>query len=286
MKILVFGKTGQVACALQEQCPKGFDLISLDRMQADFMQPETCAAIIMETDADVVINAVAYTAVDKAESEQAIATVVNTDTPGVLARACAVRDLPFLHVSTDYVFNGSGENPWHPGDKPAPINSYGRSKNAGEQEIVAANGQHVILRTSWVFSAHGQNFVKSMLRLGETNNSLSIVADQIGGPTPALAIADALFIIADKVVNDKTIKGIFHFSGTPNVSWAEFAQEIFILAKKKIDIVNIDTKAYPTPAKRPLNSQLDCSSLRQQFGIRRPDWREGIKTVLEEWKRL
>ena len=188
MRLLVFGHTGQVASELRRLAP---DATFLGRSEADLTDPAACAARIADGAWDAVINAAAYTAVDKAEEDEATATRVNADAPAAMAQACAKVDIPFVHISTDYVFDGSGTAPWSPDDTPAPLGAYGRTKLAGERGITDAAGRHAILRTSWVFSAHGGNFVKTMLRLGTDRDALSIVADQVGGPTPADAIADA-----------------------------------------------------------------------------------------------
>lgn len=281
MKALVFGRTGQVATELQIQAPgRGIALVVLGRDEADLSQPAACAAAIAATDADVVINAAAHTAVDRAESEEDLALAINGSAPTAMAAAAAARGLPFLHVSTDYVFAGTGTTPWKPTDPTGPLGAYGRTKLAGEQGVAAAGGPFAILRTSWVFSAHGANFVKTMLRLAETRTELNVVADQIGGPTPAAAIADALLTMAGQMVTDGSKGGIHHFSGAPDTSWAGFAREIFAQAGKAVTVHDIPTEAYPTPAARPLNSRMDCSALESAFGIARPDWRRGLSDVL------
>jgi len=279
MRILVFGKTGQVAAELKRQA----NVIALGRDEADLSDPVACAAAIIKSDADVVINAAAYTAVDKAEDEEAIATVINGETPTAMAKACAAKGIPFVHISTDYVFDGSGDAAWSPDDKIGPLGAYGRSKLAGEDGIRAVGGSNVILRTSWVFSAHGNNFVKTMLRLGETRDSLTVVADQIGGPTSAADIAAACLSIAKQLVDGKP-GGTYHFSGAPNVSWAEFAREIFGLSDFNPQVTDIPSSAYPTPAKRPSNSRLNCTLLEEDFGISRPDWRISLTDVLADLK--
>ena len=218
---------------------------------------------------------------DKAETEEAAATVINADAPAAMARACAKRRVPFLHLSTDYVFDGMGETPFQPDDPTAPLGAYGRSKLKGEQGITAAGGRHLILRTSWVVSAHGTNFVKTMLRLGSDRPSLNVVADQIGGPTPAAAIADALFTCARAMVS-RAQGGIHHFAGSPDTTWAAFARAIMAGANLPCQITDIPASAYPTPAKRPLNSRLDCTSLHAAFGIPRPDWRAALPEILRE----
>ena len=279
MKLMVFGRTGQVATELARRLPDGVRARFLGRDQADLMDPAACAAQV--GDCDAVINAAAWTAVDKAESDEAAATVVNGDAPTAMARACVAQGLPFLHLSTDYVFDGAGDRPFRPDHPTAPLGAYGRSKLAGEQGIRAAGGTHLILRTSWVVSAHGANFVKTMLRLGRERESLTVVADQIGGPTPAAAIADAVYTAARALIAGAP-GGTHHFAGTPDTSWAEFARTIMAGAGLPCQITDIPTSAYPTPAKRPPNSRLDCSALEQAYGIRRPDWRAGLDDILRE----
>lgn len=278
MRALVFGKTGQVATELQRLLPEA---CFLGREAADLADPAACAAAIRASDAAVVINAAAWTAVDKAEAEEAAATVVNGAAPAAMARAAADRGLPFLHISTDYVFSGGGSAPWIETDPVAPQNAYGRSKLAGEQGVQAAGGNSAILRTSWVFSAHGANFVKTMLRLSESRDALSVVEDQIGGPTPAADIAAALVTMARQMIAGQP-GGIYHFGGSPWVSWADFAREIFALSGRKVTVTGIPTAAYPTPALRPLNSRMDCAALAHDFGIAPPDWKVGLSRVLKE----
>ncbi len=278
MKVLVFGRTGQVATELQRQLPQA---VFLGREQADLADPAACAAAICDSDAAAVINAAAWTAVDKAEAEEAAATVVNGEAPAAMARAAAQKGIPFLHVSTDYVFSGAGSAPWVETDPVAPQNAYGRSKLAGEQGVRAAGGAAAILRTSWVFSAHGANFVKTMLRLSESRDALNVVEDQIGGPTPAADIAAALVVMARKMVAGQP-GGTYHFGGSPWVSWADFAREIFALSGRKVVVTGIPTAAYPTPALRPLNSRMDCAALERDFGITAPDWQAGLSKVLKE----
>lgn len=278
MKLLVFGKTGQVARELQRLAP---DATYLGREDADLLNPAACAAAIAATDADAVINAAAWTAVDKAEAEEAAATTVNGDAPTAMARAAAAKGIPFLHISTDYVFDGTGDQPFTPDHSTAPQNAYGRSKLAGEHGVRAAGGNHLILRTSWVVSAHGANFVKTMLRLGRERENLNVVADQIGGPTPAAAIADAL-LTAAKAMTQGAQGGTHHFAGSPDASWADFARAIMTQANLPCQIRDIPSADYPTPAKRPLNSRLDCSALTKAFGIPRPDWHAGLAAIVKE----
>lgn len=270
MRILVIGQTGQVARELQRLSG---DVIALGRDQADLSRPSTCAAAI--AGADVVINAAAYTAVDRAESEPELAHLINATAPGVMAQVSAEKGVPFIHLSTDYVFDGSGETPWTPEDQPAPLSAYGRSKCAGEQAVLEQGG--IVVRTSWVFSAHGTNFVKTMLRLGAERESLNVVADQWGGPTPARDFAAALLVVAQSPT-----KGLYHFAGTPNTNWANLARAIMAKAGLACQIQDIPSSDYPTPAQRPLNSRLDCTRFSAQFGVQRPDWDAGLDRVIKE----
>ena len=278
MSLLVFGSTGQLAVALRKRSD---DARFLDRAAADLADPEACAAVIRATGPSAVINAAAYTAVDRAEEEEVLATRINAEAPGAMARACADLEIPFLHVSTDYVFDGSGQSPWRPDDPIAPINAYGRSKAAGEAAVRAAGGSYAILRTSWVFSATGKNFVTTMLQLSEHRDALKVVDDQIGGPTPALSIAETLLQMAGAMKAGQA-GGTYHYAGAPATSWTCFARETFTTADRTVDVAGIATSSYPTPAKRPLNSRLDCSTLQKDFGIRPPDWRLALKDIVKE----
>jgi dTDP-4-dehydrorhamnose reductase len=276
--ILVFGKTGQVARALQQRGT----VMALGREEATLSDPQACADAIRHHSPDAVINAAAYTAVDRAEDEEAVATVINGDAPTVMAKACTELGIPFVHISTDYVFEGTGKDPWQPQDQTAPQNAYGRSKLAGETGIADSGGTYAILRTSWVVSAYGTNFINTMLRLSATRDVLNIVGDQIGGPTPACDIAMACLQIAEQLIHEPSKSGIYHFSGTPDVSWADFTCEIFEQAGKSVTVTTIPTTDYPTPAQRPLNSRMDCTATKRVFGIERPDWITGLKTILDD----
>lgn len=281
MSVLVFGRTGQVATELARRAP---DAVFLGRDEADLMDHAACAAAIHAHAPRAVINAAAYTAVDKAEEDQATAMRVNAEAPAAMALACAGLGIPLVHISTDYVFDGSGSEPRQSSDSVAPINTYGRSKLAGEDMIVQAGGTYAILRTSWVVSAHGANFVRTMLRLSETRDALNIVDDQIGGPTCAADIAAACLAIADQLSVDPVKSGVYHFSGAPDVSWKNFAEAIFAAAGRHVAVTGIPTSDYPTPAQRPLNSRLDCSATAATFGIARPDWRAGLHDIFTELK--
>lgn len=279
MTLLVFGKTGQVATELMRLAP---DAIFLDRAAADLTDPDACAAAIRTHRPGAVINAAAYTAVDQAETEEDIAAKINGTTPGAMAGVCAEMGIPLVHISTDYVFDGCGTAAFSPADPTGPLGAYGRTKLQGEAAITGARGTYAILRTSWVFSAHGKNFVKTMLRLSETRDALSIVSDQIGGPTPADAIASACLHIAQTLIADPETSGIYHFSGNPDASWKDFAEVIFAKAGRQVQVAGISSADFPTPAARPLNSRLDCATTEQTFTIARPDWRDGLDRVLEE----
>ena len=278
--ILVFGKTGQVATELQRVS----GVMALGREDVDLLDPAACAAVIREHAPEVVINAAAYTAVDKAEDEEHLATVINGEAPTAMAKACAELGIPLVHISTDYVFNGLGNTPYRPEDATEPQNAYGRSKQAGEIGIRESGAVYAILRTSWVVSALGANFVKTMLRLSETRDALNVVSDQIGGPTPARDISSACLQIANQLIQDTTKSGTYHFSGAPDVSWAEFASKIFAQTGRTVRVNQILTAEYPTPAKRPLNSRMDCHSTEQVFGITRPNWQDGLNEILKDLK--
>ena len=279
MTIIVLGSDGQVARELARRCA---DILCLGRNKADLRNPGLAVAEIRDSKPDAVINAAAYTAVDKAETEEELATQINAAAPGTVARFCAEFGVPFVHLSTDYVFDGTGKKPWLPDAPTAPLGAYGRSKLAGELAVRNVSGTHAILRTSWVFSAHGSNFVKTMLRLGAERTRLDIVADQVGGPTPAAAIAVAVLEIARQLRADPAKSGTYHFSGTPDASWAVFAREIFSLTGMSPNVQGIPSRAYPTPAPRPANSRLDCASLMDTFGISRPEWKPALRAVLDE----
>ena len=281
MKLLVFGEIGQLGQELQRRAGDvTLEVRGLE--EADFTDPATCAGFVERTDADAVINAVAYTAVDRAEEDEEVALMVNATTPAALARAAAARGLPLIQVSTDYVFDGAGDTPFAVDHPTGPLGAYGRTKLAGEEGVIAAGGPHAILRTSWVVSSHGNNFVKTMLRLGAERDRLTIVPDQVGGPTCAADIADACLSIAAQLIADPAKSGTYHFTGGPDVSWADFAREIFRLSGLSPEVADIPTSDYPTPAQRPLNSRLDNSLTETTFGIPRPDWRKGLRDILQD----
>lgn len=281
MTVLVFGKTGQVAVELQ-LLP---GVVALDRAEADLSDPAACAALIYAQQPNAVINAAAYTAVDRAESEEDLATCINGKAPEAMATACAELGIPFVFISTDYVFRGDGLAPWTPSCLTVPQNAYGRSKLRGEEAVQSIGGRYAILRTSWIFSAHGTNFVKTMLRLSEIHSTITVVSDQIGGPTPARAIAITCYEMAGRLMKDPSVAGTYHLSGFPYVSWAEFAEEVFTQAELRTTVAHIPSSDYPTPAMRPMNSRLDCQQTEQVFNLRCPDWRLSLTETLRDLER-
>ena len=233
--ILVFGRSGQVG----HELAKLDGVLALNRAEADLTDPEACAKQILNHRPIAVINAAAYTAVDNAETEEDLATLINAHAPASMANACRKLSIPFVHISTDYVFDGSGQDPTIAGAPTNPVNAYGRSKQVGEDRITRSGAVFAILRTSWVVSAHGSNFVKSMLRASQQRSELSVVDDQIGGPTPAVRIAQACIKIAHDLVIDPNKQGIYHLSGQPDVSWFEFAKTIFDYTGREIAAIRI-----------------------------------------------
>lgn len=283
MKVLMFGATGQVAQEVLRRAGE-VEVEALERADADLTDPLTCAAAIAATDADAVLNAAAYTAVDKAEEDEATAEAVNAAAPGAMARAAAERGVPFVHISTDYVFDGAPGPAWAEDAPTGPLSAYGRTKLAGERAVAEAGGAHAIMRTAWVFSAHGANFVKTMLRVGATRERLTVVDDQIGGPTPAAAIADAALTMARALAEGRGTSGVYHFAGAPAVSWRGFAEAIFDQAGMAVEVAPIASADWPAPAPRPLNSVLDCAKIERVFGVPQPDWRAGLRDVLTDLK--
>jgi len=288
MRLLVVGREGQVARALAERGPTlGADVEFVGRPECDLTDPASVARAVMRGRADVVVNAAAYTAVDRAESEEALATAING--PGAGAVAAAAREIgaPVLHLSTDFVFDGLLDRPYRENDAPRPTNAYGRSKLVGEGSVAAANEAHVILRTAWVYSPFGANFVKTMLRLGETRAEVGVVADQCGSPTSALDIADALVAIAKRcaaVGKVEDLAGLYHMTGADEATWADFAEAIFELAqqhgRRPVTVRRITTADYPTVARRRANSRLDNAKLARVFGLGLPAWRESLQPVV------
>lgn len=290
MSILVTGANGQVGHELVRRAGP-LPVTGLTRSQLDICNAQAVQAAIGQHEARIVINAAAYTAVDKAETEPQAAFAVNRDGPATLAAACAAAGIPLLHLSTDYVFDGSKPAPYTEDDPVAPLGTYGASKLAGEDAIRASGCAHLILRVAWVFGAHGNNFVRTMLRLGREREQLRVVADQLGGPTPAAAIADALLQLAGRHLAGETLpNGTWHFAGVPHTSWHGFANAALeaaaargLLARvPRIDAIT--SAEYPTPARRPANSRLDSTRAETGLGLDVPDWRAGLASILDEWK--
>ncbi len=281
MKFLVFGRTGQVAQALREAAlPRKASLVAMGREAADLSIPGAVAEAIAKHQPDVVMNAAAYTAVDQAETERELATAVNAAAPAEMAAAAAAIGAPFIHLSTDYVFDGTSDRPYVETDATGPLQVYGASKLAGEEAVSRAGGAYAILRTSWVFSPHGRNFVKTMLRLGAERPEISVVADQFGKPTPAAAIAAAMIKVALALRDDPARSGIYHFAGDNETNWADFARETFSAAGLSALVRDIATSDYPTPAKRPAYSTLNCAAIGSAFGVTPPDWRAALREVI------
>lgn len=274
---LVFGRTGQVAREIQRLAP----VQALGRDIADLSYPESCVAAIYAHRPRAVINAAAFTAVDLCEEQEELALTINSVAPSAMAQACAMLNIPLIHISSDYVFDGIGYRPFSPKDATAPQNVYGHSKLKGEQGIIKSGCNYVILRTSWVFSAHGFNFVKKILHSSESHDELNVVMDQVGGPTPARAIAAACLEIVHQILVNPSKSGIYHFSGAPNVSWCDFARVILMEAGRKVQVNGLLTCDYPTQASRPLNSQLDCSFTEETFNLIRPNWRLDLANIIK-----
>jgi dTDP-4-dehydrorhamnose reductase len=286
LRIAVTGLTGQVVSALIERAAKDIEITALGRPQLDLGLRNAVLAGLRHARCDAIVNAAAYTAVDKAESEAEIAMRINGAGAAHVAEAAAELNVPLLHLSTDYVFDGTLDRPYREDDPTGPTSAYGRSKLAGEQGIAAAHDNHVILRTAWVYSPFGVNFVKTMLRLGETRDEISVVADQIGNPTSAIDIADAIFILARRLVDDPApdLRGVFHLSGAGEASWADVAEATFAEAERRgrrpVHVKHITTADYPTPARRPANSRLDNGKLIARYGLRLPPWRPSLGSCI------
>ena len=278
MRMLLFGKHGQVAQSLRDEADSA-NIIALGSGDCDLLQPGAGAAAIAAQKPDIVINATGYTAVDKAETEIAAARRLNAEAPAELAAAAHEASARFIHLSTDYVFDGAGEF-YNENAQTHPLNQYGKTKRDGEIAVLTAAPNSIILRTSWVFSPYGANFVKTMLRLAGERQDLTIVGDQIGGPTPAGDIARAILTIAAKIHRGAEGAGVYHFQGRPTVSWAAFARAIFEAAEADVAVEEIATADYPTPAQRPLRTILDCARIERDFGIPPADWRSGLRQTI------
>jgi len=289
VRILVTGREGQVARSLVERgVHHGAQVVTLGRPDLDLAGPaETIGASIESARPDIVISAAAYTQVDKAESEPDLAFAINERGAAAIAHAASKLEIPLIHLSTDYVFDGGKATPYVEADPTAPAGVYGASKLAGEMAVLAEHDDCVVLRTAWVFSPFGANFVKTMLRLADTRDEIGVVADQRGNPTSALDIADAILIVADNLKSRTAPewRGIFHMTAAGEANWADFAEAIFAASAEaggpSARVKRITTADYPTPAHRPANSRLDSSRLAQVHGVRLPDWRESLQGVVE-----
>lgn len=286
MKIALFGAGGQVGAEMIAAAASypALSLFPLGRADADLTDPGAAAQLIKRIMPDVVINAAAWTAVDRAESETSTAFRINAAAAGEIAEACAACGSRLIHLSTDYVFAGDRKgSPLDETVPTGPLNVYGASKLRGEEYAAANLPAAIILRTSWVYSAHGANFVRTMLRLAETRDSVSVVDDQIGGPTPASSIAFACLTMARHANGPG---GVYHFQGAPAASWAEFAEAIFAAAGKNVSVNRIATADYPTPARRPLYTVLNCSKILRDYGIKCPDWRVDLAQTVNRLNKL
>jgi dTDP-4-dehydrorhamnose reductase len=280
-QLLILGAQGQVGRALVMRARQAsIRCDALGRLECDIGDRAAVERVVKP--GRVVVNCAAYTAVDRAETEAEAAYRVNSVGAGNVAAACAAAGVPLVHLSTDYIFDGESQKPAREDDPPRPLNVYGHSKLAGEIAVRQRLNAHIILRSSWIFSAHGQNFVKTILRLAKTQSPLRVVDDQIGGPTAADDIAKAILgILAIAAKPDFAQWGTYHLSGAPPVSWCEFARVIVSQSGSATVVLPIATRDYPSPVCRPLNSALDCSRIRQVFGIEQPDWRAALGNVLE-----
>jgi dTDP-4-dehydrorhamnose reductase len=296
MKILLLGKNGQVGWELQRSLAPLGQVLALDRHSTDFCgdlsHPERLAQTVRDWRPDVIVNAAAHTAVDKAESEPDLARCLNATAPTALAQAAAAIGAWLVHYSTDYVFNGQGVQPWREGDATDPLSVYGQTKLEGEQAIAASGCKHLIFRTSWVYAARGGNFAKTMLRLAGERERLTVIDDQHGAPTGADLIADvtAHALVHAMIDPAAGLSGIYHLVAAGETSWHGYASHVIaqarqiqpVLALKVTDIAPVPTSAFPTPAKRPLNSRLSTHKLQQAFGMVLPPWQQGVNRMLAE----
>ena len=289
VRVLIAGSAGQVARALVAAAPAaGLHVTALGRPDLDLTDPVSVDAALDKVRPDIVINAAAYTAVDQAETDEDGAFALNAKAPGNLAAAAARLGAPILHLSTDYVFDGSKPAPYVEADPVSPLGVYGRSKLAGEEAVAAANPRHLIFRTAWVYSPVGKNFAKTMLRVAEARGALSVVHDQVGNPTSAADIAAALWKIAGRITAEPSAlrAGTYHMTASGEASWAEFAEEIMRVSANlggpSASVARITSAEYPTPTRRPANSRLDCTKLSRAFGVILPHWQPSTRACVEE----
>ena len=285
--ILLFGANGQLGQEILARAPSGsLKIVGRSRAETDIADAAAVEAAFRAARPDIVVNAAAYTKVDKAETERDQAYRVNKDGAGILAAVCAAADVPFVHISTDYVFDGSKPGSYVEDDPPAPVSVYGASKLAGEEEVRRRHKKHVILRTSWVYGQYGSNFLKTMLRLAEERSELRVVADQHGSPTCTADLAQTVFALAPRLIHaDDRFWGIYHFTGDGETNWCQFADEILTHRARwkggRPKLTAITTAEYPTPARRPMNSVLDNSRFRATFGLSAKSWRQSVKESVD-----
>ncbi len=293
MKILLLGKNGQVGWQLQRALTPLGEIVALERKDAggDLADPQGLAAAVRAAKPQVIVNAAAYTAVDKAESEPQLARLINTEAPAALACEAAASGALLVHYSTDYVFDGSGSAPWQESDATGPLNVYGATKLAGEQAIAASGCAHLTFRTSWVYAAHGDNFIKTMLRLAATRERLTVIDDQKGAPTGAELIADVTAHAISQTLQQPAKAGLYHLTAAGEASWFDYAQYVLALARQARPqgvktaaggVQPIASSQYPAAARRPLNSRLDTRRLQAAFGLQMPPWQQGVTRVLRE----
>ena len=291
MKLLLLGADGQVGWELRRSLAALGEVVTAGRTEgADLAQPQAVAALAERVAPDVIVNAAAYTAVDRAEQEQALAHAINADSPGALARTAARLDAWLVHYSTDYVFDGSGSAARDESSPTAPLSVYGASKLAGEEQIRASGCKHLILRTSWVYAARGGNFARTMLRLAGERDELKVVDDQIGAPTGADLLADLAALMLRSVAQHPGLAGTYHACAAGETSWCAYARHVIGWARARglplrttpEAVLPIPSSAYPVPARRPLNSRLDTRKLRQAFGLTLPPWQQGVERMLAE----
>lgn len=291
MRILVTGSDGQVGRELVKLAKReGLDIEGTTITDLDITDEKNVFSYVNKSGPELIVNAAAYTAVDQAEDDQELCFAVNGEGPTILAKVCEAKEIPLIHISTDYVFDGTKIDPYQEEDEPNPKSTYGISKLNGDR-AVANIKKHIILRVAWVFSSHGNNFAKTMLRLGKERSELKIVADQTGSPTWAGDIAYVIIEIINKYRENENVSwGLYHYAGQPAVSWFQFASKIFDEAKNMGILENIpqlypiESKEYPTEAERPNNSVLDCQKINQELGVYQPDWVHGLRQVLTELK--
>lgn len=285
MKILITGAAGQLGRELRRSLALLGEVVACDRSQLDLAAPDALRATVREIAPDLIVNAAAWTAVDKAESEPDASHAINATAPGILAEEAKRSGAQLIHYSTDYVFDGSGSRPWTETDATGPLSVYGQSKLAGEQAIAAIGGRHLIFRTSWVFGLHGANFMKTMLRLGQERDELRVIGDQFGAPTWTRHLADATALIAGR---KDSPSGLYHLAAAGETSWHGYAEAIFDQAARlnllsKIPVVRrIASADFPLPAPRPFNSRLNCTRFTCDFGLTLPDWRVGLTDCLTD----